>query len=141
MTFPASLADTPTNTPEQYPGVFAERVDDAPAGVDGDPPGEYSEGLQVGYKWYQEQGIEPLFAFGHGLSYTTFAYDKVKVTPKSTNGEKEIRISFKITNTGDRAGTETAQAYVDAPRLHRRTGNAARRVAGRFARARASTPT
>ena len=115
MTFPASLADTPTNTPERYPGVFADGSTTRPPGSTEIRQVEYGEGLQVGYKWYQEQGIEPLFAFGHGLSYTTFSYDKVKVTPKSTNGEKEIRISFKITNTGDRAGTEIAQAYVELP--------------------------
>ena len=115
MTFPASIADTPTNTPPQYPGVFANGSTTRPQGSTEIRQVAYSEGLQVGYKWYQQQGIEPLFPFGHGLSYTTFAYDKVNVTPTSTNGQKEIRISFKITNTGTRAGTETAQAYVDLP--------------------------
>ena len=115
MTFPVSLADTPTNTPQQYPGTFADGSTTRPAGSTEIRQVAYSEGLQVGYKWYQEQGIDPLFPFGHGLSYTTFSYDKVKVTPKSTNGEKEIRISFRITNTGKRAGTEIAQAYVELP--------------------------
>ena len=108
MTFPKSLADTPTNTPEQYPGTFSQGSTEI-------RQVEYTEDLAVGYKWYQEEGIEPLFAFGHGLTYTTFAYDRVQVTPKSTNGAKEIRIQFKITNTGDRSGTEIAQAYVTLP--------------------------
>ena len=115
MTFPASLADTPTNTAQRYPGVFADGSTTRPPGSTEIRQVSYSEGLQVGYKWYQQQGIEPLFPFGHGLSYTTFAYDKVNVTPTSTSGAKEIRISFKITNTGDRAGTEIAQAYLDLP--------------------------
>jgi beta-glucosidase len=115
MTFPASLADTPTNTPAQYPGVFSDGSTTRPAGSTEIRQVDYSEDLAVGYKWYQSQNIAPLFAFGHGLTYTTFAYDKVKVTPKSTNGAKEIRISFRLTNTGTRTGTETAQAYVTLP--------------------------
>lgn len=111
MTFPKSLADTPTaGSVEQYPGV---------KGLDPSQPDirqvEYSEGLQVGYRWYQAQDIEPLFAFGHGLSYTDFAYSHVDVTPTSTDGAKEIRIRFRLTNTGDQVGTETAQAYVTLP--------------------------
>ncbi|GAA4723139.1 glycoside hydrolase family 3 C-terminal domain-containing protein [Isoptericola chiayiensis] len=114
MTFPASLADTPTQTPEQYPGVFAdgstERNDEEEI-----RQVEYSEGLQVGYRWYQAQGIEPLFAFGHGLSYTTFEYDKVKVTPQKVKEGRDVRVRFRLTNTGDVAGTEVAQVYVTLP--------------------------
>lgn len=115
MTFPKSLADTPTNTPAQYPGVFSDGSTTRPAGTNEIRQVSYSEGLAVGYKWYQSQGIEPLFPFGYGLSYTTFAYDKVQVTPKTTDGKKEIRVMFKITNTGTRTATETAQAYVTLP--------------------------
>ncbi len=115
MTFPRSTADLPTQTSAQYPGIFSDGSTTRPAGTTEIRQVLYSEGLEVGYKWYQAQGIDPLFAFGHGLTYTTFAYDKVQVTPKSTDGAKEIRISFRVTNTGDRAGTETAQAYVALP--------------------------
>jgi beta-glucosidase len=127
MTFPKSLADVPTNTPAQYPGIFSNGSTTRPAGTSEIRQVSYSEGLAVGYKWYQSQGIEPLFPFGHGLSYTTFAYDRVQVTPKSTNGEKEIRISFKVTNTGSRTGTETAQAYVTLPES---TGTPGSRLVG-----------
>jgi beta-glucosidase len=111
MTFPRSLADTPTaGSVEQYPGV---------RGTDPAQPTirqvEYSEGLQVGYRWYEAQGIDPLFAFGHGLSYTDFAYDHVNVTPTSTTGGQELRVRFRLTNTGDRVGTETPQVYVTLP--------------------------
>ncbi|MFC0678747.1 beta-glucosidase [Lysobacter korlensis] len=118
MTFPKSVADTPTNTPEQYPGVRDEN---------GIRQVEYSEGLQVGYRWYAAQGIEPLFEFGHGLSYTEFEYGHAQVTPKSTNGQKEIRIRFRVTNTGDRTGTEVAQAYVELPSS---TGEPSKRLVG-----------
>jgi beta-glucosidase len=111
MTFPKSLADTPTaGSVAQYPGVV---------GADPAQPTirqvQYSEGLQVGYRWYQARNIDPLFAFGHGLSYTTFEYSHVNVTPTTTDGAKEVRIRFRLTNTGSRAGTETAQAYVTLP--------------------------
>jgi beta-glucosidase len=115
MTFPASLADVPTNTPEQYPGVFADGSTTRPAGSTEIRQVEFSEGLEVGYRWYESQGIEPLFEFGHGLSYTDFEYSHVQVTPKATSGEKEVRIRFRLANTGERAGTEIAQAYVGFP--------------------------
>ncbi len=114
MTFPKSLEDTPTATAEQYPGVFADGTTQRTAS------GEirqvnYTEGLKVGYRWYESEDIDPLFAFGHGLSYTSFDYSKVKVTPKNTDGSKAIRVSFRLTNTGDVAGTEVAQVYANLP--------------------------
>jgi beta-glucosidase len=114
MTFPRSLADVPTRTPEQYPGVFAdgstERTDEEAI-----RQVEFSEGLQVGYRWYEAQGIDPLFAFGHGLSYTSFAYDRLRVTPKVTRGQRTMQVRFRITNTGDVRGDEVAQVYLDLP--------------------------
>jgi beta-glucosidase len=67
----------------------------------------YSEGLKVGYKWFDAENKQPLFAFGHGLSYTTFAYSALKATPKS--------VTFTLKNTGKRAGAEVAQVYVGLP--------------------------
>ncbi|MBW9111969.1 glycoside hydrolase family 3 C-terminal domain-containing protein [Microbacterium trichothecenolyticum] len=107
MTFPVSVDDIPTAGSEaQYPGVADEN---------GILQVDYTEGLKVGYRWYEAEGIEPLFEFGHGLSYTEFSYGKVNVTPKSTTGDKEIRVRFKLTNTGDVAGTEVAQVYLQLP--------------------------
>ncbi|QOR72882.1 glycoside hydrolase family 3 C-terminal domain-containing protein [Ruania alkalisoli] len=106
MTFPVSLDDVPTSAPEQYPGV----VD-----TDGIRQVEYSEGLQVGYRWYQAQGIDPLFAFGHGLSYTTFDYSHIRVTPRQVQSGHEVRVHFRLTNTGDVAGEEVAQVYLTLP--------------------------
>ncbi|MET8152192.1 fibronectin type III-like domain-contianing protein [Actinoplanes sp. NPDC049668] len=61
------------------------------------------------------QDIEPLFPFGHGLTYTTFRYDRLRVAPSATRGG-DLRFRFRLTNTGRRTGTETAQAYVELPR-------------------------
>jgi beta-glucosidase len=70
----------------------------------------YTEGLKVGYKWFDAEGKEPLFPFGFGLSYTTFSYAGLKTTLG-----KETRVSFNVTNTGERAGAEIVQVYVSLP--------------------------
>ncbi len=115
MTFPKALADTPTATgPDRYPGV----VEDGIRQVD------YGEGLQVGYRWYESEGIEPLFPFGHGLSYTTFRNSGLRVTGDARTG---VRLSFRVTNTGRRTGTEVAQAYATLPAT---TGEPAKRLVG-----------
>ena len=77
----------------------------------------YSEGAAVGYKWFDRQGFEPLFPFGHGLSYTTFEIDHLVVTPE---GEGLVAM-VEVTNTGDRPGADVVQLYVsglawDVPR-------------------------
>jgi beta-glucosidase len=115
ITFPASVSDLPTAGSEsQWPGIFADgtstRTDEREI-----RQVTYSEGLQVGYRWYEAQNIEPLFEFGYGLSYTTFQYEQLSVTPASTTGTGPIDIKFRLTNTGDRSGTEVAQAYVTLP--------------------------
>ncbi|MGC5170218.1 glycoside hydrolase family 3 C-terminal domain-containing protein [Microbacterium sp. DT81.1] len=117
MTFPASLADTPTNTPEQYPGVFADGSTTRPEGSTEIRQVNYTEGLQVGYKWYEGQGIEPLFAFGHGLSYTQFEYSqlKVKATADKAAASGTATVSFTVENTGEVAGTEIPQVYLTFP--------------------------
>ena len=71
----------------------------------------YSEGLKVGYKWFDAEGKEPLFPFGYGLSYTTFAYSGMK----ATMADDDLRVSFTVKNTGKRAGAEIAQVYVALP--------------------------
>lgn len=72
----------------------------------------YEEGVFVGYRWYDEKKIDVRFPFGHGLSYTTFAYDKLKV--KKQLWSRGIKVSARITNTGERAGAEVVQLYVGA---------------------------
>ena len=73
---------------------------------------DYSEGLKVGYKWYDAEGKQPLFAFGQGLSYTSYAYSDLKVV----RGQGQaLTVTFKVKNTGARAGAEIAQVYVSLP--------------------------
>ena len=102
-TFPRSVADLPTRTPEQFPGT-----DDA-SGV---PHAVYSEGIFVGYRWYDEQGIAPLFPFGFGLSYTSFRLAGLSVTPASDGG---YEVSFTVANAGPRAGAAIPQVYIGLP--------------------------
>jgi beta-glucosidase len=71
----------------------------------------YTEELKVGYKWYDAENKTPLVPFGHGLSYTTFAYSGLKTT---VAGE-DVHVSFTLKNTGKRTGTEIAQVYVSLP--------------------------
>jgi beta-glucosidase len=70
----------------------------------------YDEGLKVGYKWYDAERKPVLFPFGFGLSYTTYSYSSLKVTPGSAT-----TVSFSVKNTGSRAGTEIAEVYVSLP--------------------------
>jgi len=67
----------------------------------------YPEGANVGYRWYQKTGAKPLFPFGHGLSYTGFRYAGLAV--------KGNEVRFTVTNSGQRAGTDVPQVYVEAP--------------------------
>ena len=98
VTFPRSLADVPANTPAQWPGTNGQV--------------QYSEGLNVGYRWYDSRNIAPLFPFGFGLSYTSFAFSNLQVGALS-GGNSTVHVT--VTNTGSRAGTEVAQLYVGDP--------------------------
>ena len=72
----------------------------------------YKEGIFVGYRGYQHDKIAPLFPFGYGLSYTTFAFGKLMVSPASALAPAAMTVSFDVTNTGLRKGAEVAQVYV-----------------------------
>ena len=104
VTFPVSLSDDPLQTAAQYPGVMEP-------GDSVGPHSTYSEGLLVGYRWYEAKDITPLFPFGYGLSYTTFRMSGVTVARTSSGAS----VTFTITNTGSRAGADVAQVYVGDP--------------------------
>ena len=101
------------NPSGKLPMTFPKRLEDVPAHKLGQYPGDsvkvyYHDDIYVGYRYYDTYKVEPQFAFGHGLSYTTFGYSNLKV-----NGSgKKVTVSFTIRNTGKVAGAETAQVYV-----------------------------
>ena len=98
VTFPVDEADIPTaGNPAQYPGI-GTRV-------------EHSEGVFIGYRHYDEHGIEPRWPFGHGLSYTTFALDRLRL--RRAGGTVEV--SFDVRNTGRRRGIAVPQVYLGLP--------------------------
>jgi beta-glucosidase len=99
----------------KLPTTFPMRLEDNPAFIN--YPGEngkvhYGEGIFVGYRYYDKKQIAPLFPFGHGLSYTAFAYDNLRLNGDAFNHEDEIVVSVDVTNTGQRAGQEVVQLYV-----------------------------
>ena len=102
VTFPVALADGPLTSPSQYPGVADSR---------GVPHAVYSEGLLIGYRWYDAKGVAPLYPFGFGLSYTTFGYGRLRLVP----GSSGVTAQVTVRNTGSRAGAEVVQVYVSAP--------------------------
>ncbi len=97
-TFPKQLADTPAHTVGEFPGQ--------------DGTVHYNEGLLVGYRWYDTKKIEPLFPFGHGLSYTKFEYSAVTVTAGQGANGPVATVELELANTGDREGAEVVQVYV-----------------------------
>jgi beta-glucosidase len=126
VTFPKSTADLPTGTApnSQYPGVFADGSTTRPSGSTEIRQVHYSEGLEVGYKWYDEQGIDPLFEFGHGLSYTTFDYTTATVNTKvdKATGKVVSKVRFTVKNTGTVAGAEVPQVYLSFPQAANEPG-------------------
>jgi beta-glucosidase len=76
----------------------------------------YSEGVFLGYRHFDHLGRKPLFAFGHGLSYTKFKFGKLAVTPETVRGDSPVTVAFDVTNQGMREGAEVAQVYVGEKR-------------------------
>jgi beta-glucosidase len=99
VTFPKSLADVPASTTAEWPGTNGSV--------------QYAEGVDVGYRWYQAKGVTPLFPFGFGLSYTSFGFSNLQVTPLDAHGHATVTAT--VTNTGTRAGSDVAQLYVGDP--------------------------
>ena len=111
VTFPVRLQDTPARAPG-HPERWAPPAPAGIAGVDPNPPKVvFSEGLAVGYRWYDQQGIEPLFPFGHGLSYTRFEYSDLRVIQRGDG----VSVTFSLRNAGDVKGAEVAQLYLGPP--------------------------
>ncbi|HUN35669.1 MAG TPA: glycoside hydrolase family 3 C-terminal domain-containing protein [Trebonia sp.] len=99
VTFPTSLSQVPASTTAQWPGTGGTV--------------QYSEGIDVGYRWYDSQSLTPLFPFGYGLSYTTFSFSNLHVGALTAGGAATVTAT--VTNTGSRSGADVAQLYVDDP--------------------------
>ena len=99
VTIPVSSNQVPASTTAQWPGVNGHAA--------------YSEGLQIGYRWYDANNVTPLFPFGFGLSYTTFGYSNLTVSVVSPSGQ--VQIGFDLTNTGNLTGAEVPQLYLGFP--------------------------
>jgi beta-glucosidase len=102
VTFPRSLSQVPASTPAQFPGTGGKVL--------------YSEGIFVGYRWYDAHHLTPLFPFGYGLSYTRFTFSDLRVsTPRRAGRGALVRVTARVTNTGRVAGSEVAQLYLGDP--------------------------
>jgi beta-glucosidase len=113
----ASVLVGDTNPSGKLPFTFPVKLSDNSAHSVGEFPGEdgqvhYKEGIFVGYRWHEKENIEPLFSFGHGLSYTTFKYGKVSADKNEMKPDGEITFSLEVTNSGKRGGSEIVQLYI-----------------------------
>jgi beta-glucosidase len=96
MTFPKALADSPAHALGDYAAEVCH----------------YKEGIFVGYRWFDAKGIEPLFPFGHGISYTRFKLDNMTLEDAAGG----VRVSLDVTNAGSRPGAEVVQVYIGQPK-------------------------
>ena len=105
FTVPFKYEDGPIKTEAQYPGIKEE----------GDQfwQTHYSEGVYVGYRWYSSKKIKVQFPFGHGLSYTTFAYTNAKADKAEMTADQTLKVSVDVTNTGSADGAEVVQLYIN----------------------------
>jgi beta-glucosidase len=113
VTFPTSLSQVPASTTAQFPGDGTDVL--------------YSEGVDIGYRWYDTKDETPLFPFGYGLSYTRFAFSGLRIDRTSVTGTQSVRVSATITNTGSRTGSDVAQLYLGDPA---KTGEPPRQLEG-----------
>ena len=116
VTYPTSEQATPPGPQNPWNGIASPDI-------------AYSEGVDVGYKGYDVAGINPLFPFGYGLSYTTFDYSQLGVHAPNPNasGLQKVQVEFRVSNAGQRTGTETAEVYLGLPAS---TGEPPKRLVG-----------
>ncbi len=113
VTFPQNLSQVPAHTVAQWPGVNGQV--------------HFSEGLDIGYRYYDARNLTPLFPFGYGLSYTTFSYSNLQVEPAPAGATGDVTVTATVTNTGSRAGADVAQLYLEDPSA---AGEPPRQLAG-----------
>lgn len=113
----ASVLFGETNPSGKLPFSFPVKIEDNSAHAFNAYPGdgetvEYKEGIFVGYRWFEKKRIKPQFAFGHGLSYTSFDYGKVMLDKKTMKSDENITVTIPVTNSGKREGAEVVQLYI-----------------------------
>ncbi|GMK40408.1 beta-glucosidase [Paenibacillus sp. CCS19] len=101
ISFPTSERQGPLTSKGQYPGIGLDTV--------------YSEKLKVGYRWFTDEQEEPLFPFGHGLSYTSFRYSALEIKQVENEGLPCVQVAFDVSNVGERDGQAVPQLYVRYP--------------------------
>lgn len=108
FTFPVKLTDNGAHALGAYPGVKREGSDITDL--------DYKEGLLVGYRWHDTKKVKPLFAFGHGLSYTDFKFGKATADHTDITADDTVTFTVPVTNTGKVAGAEVVQLYISDPK-------------------------
>ncbi|MGG7141984.1 beta-glucosidase [Clostridium nigeriense] len=105
------------NPSGKLPVTIPVKLEDSPAHCLGEFPGKekvrYDEDIFVGYRYFSTYDVEPLFAFGHGLSYTNFKYDDLKIEATELEDDVSVRVSLKLTNIGEVSGSEVVQVYIN----------------------------
>ena len=106
FTWPARLNDVGAHALNTYPGTWRadKKIIDE----------EYKEGIYVGYRWVDKKKTHPLFAFGHGLSYTTFKLSNIRLDKPVLRGDDSLTVTVNVRNTGTREGSEVVQLYIHA---------------------------
>jgi beta-glucosidase-like glycosyl hydrolase len=107
QTWPANMAQMPTADPSRYPGSVDVSTNTTNY--------HYSEGLDVGYRWYDANNLTPLFPFGYGLTYSRFLFSALSVSPRVATTSGQLKVSANVTNVGARAASEVAQLYIGDP--------------------------
>ena len=115
VTFPTSLSEVPASTPAQFPGINGQVL--------------YSEGIDVGYRWYDAQNVTPMFPFGFGLSYAKFSFRNLSIQRTGPGGVGDILVSATVKNVSQTPGADVAQLYLGdlAARTSRRVNSSASR--------------
>ena len=109
-TWVSSLQEVGAHALDTYPGTWRKEGGAQTPGNIIDE--EYKEGIYVGYRWADKEKTHPLFAFGHGLSYTTFAITNLRADKTEVTGDGTVSFTVNVKNTGKRAGAETVQLYI-----------------------------
>ena len=111
FTWYGSLNDCGAHALKTYPGTW-RNTDDKAAGADRIIDEEYKEGIYVGYRWTEKNRIKPTFAFGHGLSYTSFSISDLRQSAKEMTRDGKLTFTVTVKNTGTKRGAETVQLYI-----------------------------